>query len=107
MAGRRVGDDVGAADVAQQRLERVLDDQLDADGGGEVEAGVGPLDQLVDQLGVQHRPLDEHRLAGVQQVVDVLPAPGAEVVEDDHPSPRATSASARCEPMKPAPPVIR
>ena len=49
VARRRMGDDVGAADVAKQRLERVVDDQLDADGGGEMEAGVGPLDQLIDE----------------------------------------------------------
>ena len=49
-----------------------------------MEAGVGPLDPLINELRIQHRPVDEHRPAAVQQMDDVLPAPGAEVVEDHH-----------------------
>ena len=40
------------------------------------------------------------------QVADVVDAARREVVEDKTSSPRSRYASARCDPMNPAPPVI-
>ena len=42
-------DDLGAVDVGLDRVHRLLDDQLDADRGREVEDDVGAVDQLRDQ----------------------------------------------------------
>ena len=57
---------------------------------------------------VEDRALDELGLPGVDQVADVVEAAGRQVVDEhDVGRPSRASLSARCEPMKPAPPVIR
>ena len=64
-------------------------------------AGVGVLHELVDELGVGDRALDEPD-ALAEHVPDVLAAAGAEIVEDRHArGPRRRAARSRCEPMKP------
>jgi hypothetical protein len=78
-----LGDDLGAAHAAAQRFDRAFDDQLDADGRGEMEAGVGPLHALVHQLRVADGPFDHLRLAGGHRVDHILEAAGAEVIEDE------------------------
>ena len=75
---------VDPADVGQQRLERAVDHELDADRGGQVQDHVGLADQVVDQAGVGRAALDERRPAIGQEMVDVAQAPGAEVVQQEH-----------------------
>ncbi len=52
-------------------------------------------------------PRDQLDLLLLDELGDVLLAPGGEVVEDAHPLARADERVARFEPMKPAPPVTR
>jgi hypothetical protein len=48
------GDVVGAADIPQQRFERLLNHELDSHRGGEVEAGIGFLHRVVDEAIVEN-----------------------------------------------------
>ena len=50
---------LATAHVGEQRVQRVGDDQLDADGGGEVEDEVVLADEIVDQLGVGRAAFDQ------------------------------------------------
>ena len=52
---RRVEHDLGAADVREQRLERPVDDELHADGRGEVHDDVDVLHELDDRAVVEDR----------------------------------------------------
>ena len=78
---RELEHDLGAVHVGFDRVDRGFDDQLDADGGGQVHDDV----RAIDELG-------EHRFVGdgVDRVVkfgvrlemgDVVDRPGREVVE--------------------------
>ena len=53
----------------------LVEDQLDADRGGEVEADVGRRHALVDQLLVEDRALDELDRAGSRPVARFSSAP--------------------------------
>ncbi len=69
-------------DVRLDRPDGALDDQLDADGGGEVVDDVRPVDELRDD-GCVLRGVDRVREAGlVLEVPDVLDRAGGKVVED-------------------------
>ena len=46
---------LGAVHVGLDRVHRLLDDQLDADGGGEMKDDVAAVDQLGQQRFVRHR----------------------------------------------------
>ena len=93
-------------DNAPQGLERIGDDELHADSGGQVQTAVALDHQPVDQSRICDRPVDQFGRSIGGQMLDVLEPPRTEVVDDNDPSPLATSASAICEPMNPAPPVI-
>jgi hypothetical protein len=49
-----------------------------------VEAHVGACNEVVEQVGVEDAAEDELDIVAVPQVLDVLQAPGREVVEEDH-----------------------
>jgi len=73
--------DLGAVDVGLDRPHGAVDDELDADSGGQVHDDVGLVDELGDHgvaIGRADRVL-EARIA--LQVADVLHAAGREVIE--------------------------
>ena len=80
----RLRDQLRCTDAAAQCFDRTFDDQLHADRGGEVKAGVGLLHALVDESFIAHRPLDELGLAGGESRLDVGDVAGAEVVDNQH-----------------------
>ena len=84
MVSRARDDQVGSPDGAAQGVERLGHNECDADRRGEVEADVAPRDQVIDQRCVSHRTLDHLRETALDEVIDVRPPTGAEVVEDDH-----------------------
>ena len=61
-----------------------LDDELDADRGGQVHDDVALVHELVDDELVEHRAVDEAEVGVVAQVVEVAQAAGGQVVERDH-----------------------
>jgi hypothetical protein len=81
---RLLEDDLAAPDVGRQALQRLVDDQLHADRGRQVEAQVRPAHDVVHQVGVEDAAEHELDVVALAQVLDVLQAPGAEVVEQDH-----------------------
>ena len=76
-------DDLATADVRRQALERLVHDQLNADGGREVEADVGPGHEVIEQVGVEDAAKDELDAISLAQVLDVLEPTSAEVVQQD------------------------
>jgi hypothetical protein len=64
------------------RLERVRDDELDANRRSEVNAPVTIRHQIVDGPRVEDRPFDYLSQAVARQMVNVAPASRAEVIED-------------------------
>ena len=80
---------------------------LHADGGREVEDGVGLVDQLGDQRLLAHESIVYSKRGSSRRWRMFVDRAGREVVERVDGWPRASSSSARCEPMNPAPPVIR
>ena len=68
--------------------------------GGEVEDHVDPADGPTSQPLVQEVALEELDV----EIVQVLGAPGREVVDHPDGGPRSSSASTRWEPMNDAPP---
>ena len=98
---------LGALDVRDHRVDRLLDDQPDADGSREMEDHIAPMGELADdrvrQDGVDDevkvRPLAELARCSIRSQSKGRPA--------RYTAQSASSrSSARCEPMKPAPPVI-
>ena len=86
MPVRRLHHDVRAAYVGEQRLERMLDDSRNSQGRGHVHAHVCVSGATVNQLGVEHAPLDEpHPTSLARGVSQIAPRPPAEVIEHDHP----------------------
>src|SRR5687768_1219501 len=83
MADRRREDVVGAADVPEERAERRGDDQLNADGRGEVKGGVGGGHEVADQLGVEGGAFDDLYTGHALEMLDRLSPPCREVVEQD------------------------
>src|SRR5215208_581707 len=75
-------DRLGAADVRDHRVHRLLDDQPHADRGSEVVHDVALVDELADDRGRQHRVNDEVEPRPVAQLLDVAMSPGREIVED-------------------------
>ena len=71
---------LGAARVHSHRLQRIIQDVLDADGRGEVKHLVGRLDFLVDELRIQDRSLDDPDVIALK----VREPARGEVVEDRH-----------------------
>ena len=83
MSDRGREDVVRAADVAEQRAQRRGDDELHADGGGEVQRRVGRGHEVVDELGVERRALDQLDVGMPVQMGDRVAPAGGEVVEED------------------------
>ena len=81
VSGGRLGDDVAAAHVLEERFERALADQLHPDRGGEMKAPIDLPHQPVDLRRVVGRALDK-RGAAIEQVLDVSQVPGREIVQD-------------------------
>ena len=99
--------DLGAVHVGLDRADRRLDDELHADGGGQVEHDVGAIDELGRQRLVHDR-VDHVLEAGTAlEVGDVVHRAGRQVVDHHDLMAAASSASARCDPTNPAPPVSR
>src|SRR3954471_9873858 len=73
---------VGAADVAEQRLERARHDELDPHGRGEVVAGVDGPHALVHHRLVEDAALLQLHVVGAQQMLDVGAIAGAQVIQD-------------------------
>ena len=76
--------DLGAVHVRLDRPDRRLDDELDADGGGEMEHDVGAIDQLGRQRLVHHRVDDVVEAGTALEVGDVVHRTRRQVVDDDH-----------------------
>src|SRR4051794_1546414 len=76
-------DNVAATHVAQEALDRTVDDQLYADGGSKVNAGVRRSHELTEERCVGDGSVDECDQARVKGVVEVLEPAGAEIVDDD------------------------
>ena len=74
-------DDLGAVDVGLDRPHRALDDQLDADGGGEVVDDVGRVDELGDDPLVGSRVDRVFEPARRAQMLDVRHRPCRQIVE--------------------------
>ena len=104
--GRR-DDHVGAVHDPSQRLERLCDHQLDPDRRGQVQAHVAVAHQLRHQPGIGHRAVHESHRPGAHQGFHVGGRPVLKSSRITTASSRPTRASAICEPINPAPPVIR
>ena len=76
--------DLGAAKVGHERLHRLLDDQPDADRGGEVVDDVALVDELVHARRLEDAVDDEVEGRAVPEVLDVRERSGREVVERPH-----------------------
>ena len=76
-------DDLGAVHVGLDRVHRLLDDQLDADRGRQVDHDVGAVDELGEQRLVLDA-VDRVVEAGLPlEVRDVVDRSGRQVVEDE------------------------
>ena len=82
MLRRSSGHDVAAADVPQRRLERALDNQLDADRRSEMQADVYVAHAVCDDLLVADRALDEANSIVAEGVVEILQAASAQIVQN-------------------------
>ena len=107
MAGRGGHDDVGAADVVQQRLERVGDDELDAHRGREVQAEVGVGHQLVDERARRSSSPRRTRRARRRRCARFARRPVLRSSSTTTARRVLAATSTRWDPMNPAPPVTR
>ena len=103
---RLLEDDLGAADVGGQALQRLLDDELDTRRRRPGGRRGRPADDVVDEVGVEDRCPSTNSKSGCASVLDVRRAePVDRLSRTMTASPRGEQGSARWEPMKPAPPV--
>ena len=75
---------IEATHIPKQGPERTLDHELDSDRRSQVEATVDRAHQVVDELLVGARTLNELDVTRVDQVLNVFPAAGTEIVEDHY-----------------------
>ncbi len=73
--------DLGAPEVRDQRLYRLLDDEPHAHGRGKVVHDVAFVDELVDDRRMQHRVDDEVETRSITEILDVVERSGREIVE--------------------------
>ena len=73
----------GAGFIGSHLSEALLDDQLDADGGGEMEDDIAAIDQLREQRLVLDGVDEVLESRAPFQVRNVIDRPGREVVEDE------------------------
>ena len=76
-------DDLRAPDVGGQAAQRLVDDELHAHGGGQMEHSLAAPDDVVDDIGVQDRAEDEFEVGPAQEVLDIGMTAGGEVVQGD------------------------
>jgi hypothetical protein len=76
--------DLGSAEVRHECLHGLLDDQPDADSGGQVIDDVALVDELVDHRPVQHRVHHEVEPGAVTEVFDVVERSRGQIVEGVH-----------------------
>ncbi len=76
--------DLGAVHVGLDGVDRLLDDQFDADRGGEMEHHVAAIDQLRQQRLVGHRVDEVFEPGPPFQMGDVVDRSGGQVVQDLH-----------------------
>ena len=74
----------GAGFIGSHLAEALLDDQLDADGGGEMKHDVAAIDQLREQRLVVHGVDEILEARPALQMADVVDRSGGQVVEDQH-----------------------
>src|SRR5262249_39837144 len=72
---------LGASDVGQERAERILKDELDAHGRGEVINEIDAVRELLDQRRIHHRAFDEMEARFVLQIFEVAYASRGEVID--------------------------
>ena len=84
MACRRGHHDVGADHVLAQRVERLGDDPSDPESSGEMDAGVGAGDAVIDEDGID-ASLDELDAPRGEARGKILARTPAQIVKDDHP----------------------
>ena len=80
---RVLEDDFGAVHVGFDRVHRLLDDQLHADGGREVKHDVAAIDQLREQRFVRDRVDRVGKTRAALEMGDVVDRSGRQVVEHD------------------------
>ena len=74
----------GAVHVGLDRADRLLDDQLDADGRGEMKNDVAAVDELREERLVLDRVDEVFESAAALEMRDVFDGAGRQVVEDEH-----------------------
>ncbi len=104
-AARLVQDRDGARDARLIRVAGMLDTARDRGQRGLVKDVLHAPERPADRLGVRDIPLHEFHV--VLDVCEVVQLPVLKLSRIRTRSPRATSASAMCDPMKPAPPVTK
>ncbi len=76
--------DLGAVHVGFNRVHRLLDDQLHADGCGEMKDDVAAVDHLGEQRFVGHRVDGVREARCLFEMADVVDGTGGQVVEHRH-----------------------
>ena len=76
-------DDLGATDVGRERAERLLDDQLDAHRGREVDDDVATVDELIDLEVVEHGTDLDVQPWIATDLAQVVEPTGRQVIEHD------------------------
>jgi hypothetical protein len=74
---------LGSLDVRDHRVDRLFDDQPDADRRGQVVDDVALVDDLAHDRGREHGVDYEVEVAPVPEVGDVVERAGRDVVEDE------------------------
>ena len=77
-------DRLGTPDVGHQALKRLLHYQGHPDCGSQVEDGVNPGGDVIDQVGVENGTEHELSIWTAGQVFDVLQSSSGEVVKQDY-----------------------
>ena len=99
-------DDLGAVDVGAQALQRVIDDQVDADGGREVEYPVGAARRRRRPRRGQGYCPRRTAIGDCPGCLQVGQPPVDRLSSTTTSSPESSRCSTRWLPIKPAPPVI-
>src|SRR5713226_1507155 len=76
-------DELGAVYVGLDGLDGAFDDELDADGGGEVDDDIGVIDELGEQLAIFDVVEMILHAVGRLEMANVFDAAGREIVEQD------------------------
>lgn len=97
----------GAPEVVGERSHRVLKDLKDTCGGSEMYDDVVLMGQLVHQQVIEHGAVDEPQIRVSMTAPIPERSPVVRLSSAMTESPRATSASAKCDPIEPAPPATK